>query len=233
MAKKNCIQQSKRIVVNPGDKYNRLTIIREVERVRTQSGGVPKQLVRVFECRCECGNIKTVRFQNLRSNSVKSCGCLADDPAVVNARRKKPTHGHCRMYNGILIKSKTYGSWTAMKRRCLSEKHPAYNYYKDIKICDRWIYSFENFLEDMGERPEGMTLDRIDTTLGYFKENCRWATNIEQANNRRDNHLLTHNGQTYTIAELSRKIGMLHATITHRLRAGWTVQQIIDNPICK
>lgn len=90
-------------------------------------------------------------------------------------------HGH---YIGS--KSSTYLTWNSMKQRCLNSKHKKYNIYggRGITICESW-YCFENFLADMGERPKGKTIDRIDNELGYFKNNCRWATVSEQNYNRR------------------------------------------------
>jgi hypothetical protein len=130
---------------------------------------------------------------------------LNQDPSVVEKRRKKPTHG--------MTNSPTYGSWVAMKQRCLSKKHPAYETYKHIKICDEWLHSFENFLTDMGERPEGKTLDRIDGNGGYNKENCRWATSKEQCNNTKSNKRVVYKEKSYTITQLSEAVGIRYATI--------------------
>jgi hypothetical protein len=167
---------TKALEVKTGDKYARLEIVKEVDRVLNKHGE-PK---RAFECKCDCGKTSIVGLSNLRSGGTKSCGCLLTDEKVVLARRKKPTHSHCT--NGV--SSRTYKSWVAMKTRVLNKKHPAYARYKDKVICDRWLQKFENFLEDMGERPNGKTLDRIDGTKGYYKENCRWATVHEQLLNR-------------------------------------------------
>jgi len=111
----------------------------------------------------------------------------------------KPRHGHGSNLHG---RTPTYRSWQAMRSRCHSLTDPAYARYggRGIVVCARWSESFEAFLADMGERPAGTTLDRIDNDGPYSPENCRWATRTEQGRNRRTNRLLTFNGATKTIA---------------------------------
>jgi len=110
-----------------------------------------------------------------------------------------------------------------MKRRC----RRFYNYTsKGIVVCEEWN-NFENFLKDMGERPEGMTLDRIDNTKGYCKENCRWATPREQANNRSTNVVLEYKGESHTLAEWARLLGMKKNTISNRYGRGLPVDKVL------
>jgi hypothetical protein len=121
---------------------------------------------KLVSCSCSCGGHIEVRASDVRRGTTKSCGCL------------KEGHG--------LTDSPTYTSWRAMKGRCLNENASNYDNYggRGIRICDRWL-NFESFLLDMGHRPKGKTLDRIDPDGNYEPSNCRWATAKQQANNQR------------------------------------------------
>jgi hypothetical protein len=129
-------------------------------------------------------------------------------------------------------KSRAYSSWSTMKNRCIN--HRAHNFKfsggRGIGVCERWM-SFPAFYEDMGDPPEGMTLDRIDNERGYSPENCRWAPLSVQRNNTRSNVYIEYAGRRATIAEWSREIGIQVTTIRRRRKLGWSVERIMTAPL--
>lgn len=157
-----------RPVERTGLRYGRLTVIRMFDKVC----GRPRWL-----CQCDCGNTNVATGANLTSGRSTSCGCLRTE-RVIAAKR---VHGHGHPAR----RSPTYKSWRAMIDRCSLPKRHNWNNYggKGIKVCARW-QSFANFLADMGERPPGHTLDRIDSARDYEPSNCRWATQEQQSANR-------------------------------------------------
>ena len=120
-----------------------------------------------------------------------------------------------------------------MKTRCYNKNNKDYKYYGDrgITVCDRWIASFKDFLEDMGNRPDGMTLDRIDNNSNYELSNCRWATRNEQNNNRRYNYSIEFRGKKRNAAQIARMIGMTPGALQGRLYSGWSVERAINQPV--
>ncbi len=139
-----------------------------------------------WNCKCDCGQTIDTRSNSLRRGDTKSCGCLhretgTDNLKVANAANTK--HGHA-LENGH---SRTYDIWQSAKQRCTnSNSHNWKNYGgRGIRMCARWLNSFENFLADMGEKPEGLSIDRKDNDGNYEPGNCRWATRKQQRANQR------------------------------------------------
>ena len=133
-------------------------------------------------------------------------------------------HGHAGYK-----KSPTYKTWRGMKLRCNNPTNASYKNYgaKGIGYCERWE-TFELFLEDMGERPEGMTLDRRDRSKDYCPENCRWATRKQQSEDRSITVWIEHDGQRHTATEWSRITGIKLTTILYRLKAGWAQEDVLS-----
>lgn len=129
----------------------------------------------------------------------------------------------------------TFKSWDAMRQRCLNPRCKDYANYggRGITICDRWLASFAAFLDDMGERPLGQTLGRLDNNGNYEPSNCRWETPVEQNSNRRSTRTVTANGRTQTIAQWARELGTSRQTIRHRIEAGWSPEAIVDTHVEK
>lgn len=183
--------------------FGRLTAIKKTGSMRNGSFE--------WECICDCGN-KTISITpSLNNGSKKSCGCLHLDSAK-NKDIKYKKHG---MWN-----TPTYKTWQQMKARCNDKLNSSYQSYggKGIKVCDSWAESFEAFLSDMGERPKGMTIDRIDNSFGYSRENCRWQTCKQQANNRSTNVVVYLNSNKLTVEEYAKMINLSDSGARFRLK---------------
>lgn len=195
-----------------GQKFGRLTVI----SFSGKSGRMSKWL-----CRCDCG-VNTIAFaSNLRSGAHTSCGCRRLERSIECATK----HGHSRVSGA----SSVYRTWMAMINRCRNKRCDCYSRYggRGITVCERWL-KFEDFLEDMGERPKGMTIERIDNEKGYCKENCRWATMKEQQNNTRRNRFLVHGGERMTISQWSERLSIPYHTVQRRVSIGCSIGDIID-----
>jgi hypothetical protein len=175
-------------------------------------------------CRCECGIEKEVRTSPLVRGRSLSCGCLSREIS----RKMRLKHG----FKG----TPEYKTWDSIKQRCYNKKHKSYNLYggRGIKMCNEWLHSFENFIRDLGVRPTlKHSIDRIDNSLGYFKENCRWATRREQALNRRSNVFLTIFGERKTISEwiLDFRCKATSTAFPKRLELGWSPEKALLHPM--
>lgn len=176
-----------------GQKFNRLTVIKHIENYKCL-------------CKCDCGNVKEISGNHLRSGRTKSCGCLKKEMTM----DRNKTHG--------MSESKEYIIWSAMNQRCSNKNNKGYKYYggRGIKVCKGWL-KFENFYKDMGNKPQGLSLDRIDNSKGYCKENCRWATRKEQQRNTRYNKMIAYKGETKCLVEWSEELNMNYNTLLSRL----------------
>lgn len=124
-----------------------------------------------------------------------------------------------------------YRSWLAMKSRCYYSKNIEYKNYgaRGITVCEEWRNSFEKFLEDMGEKPDkSYTLDRIDNSQNYCKDNCKWSSKIEQSNNTRKNVFIEYNGEKLTLAQWSEKLGINKQTLKTRYNQGWSIEKMFS-----
>lgn len=192
-----------------GAEFGRLTAVEAVAR----AGGKTR-----WRCVCQCGTEVIVTTGNLRSGNSKSCGCLNTERVAALNR----THGRS--------KTREYSTWQAMKSRCTNKSYTQYKDYggRGIGVCDRWKESFENFLDDMGERPsESYSIDRINVDGDYEPGNCKWSTHDEQVNNARSNHNIAFDGRTLTASQWARRLGMKPLTILARVRKGLPVEQVL------
>ena len=191
-----------------GKRIAHLLVLEEVGR---------RQRAVVWRCRCDCGVEKTIAGTDLRRGAYISCGC---------ATRFKSGRGRTHGASG----EPTYSIWSGMLSRCSeASKGKSRRLYfdKGIRVCDEW-HSYEGFVADMGVRPDGMSIDRIDGNKGYNKENCRWATQKEQANNTSRNQIIEANGKSQTVAAWAEETGLIANTIIYRLRRGWPAHKAVQ-----
>jgi hypothetical protein len=186
-----------------GDRFGRLTVIALVSTS-------PRARWRLM---CDCGNETAARADALHDRKQQSCGCYHKDAVT--------KHGH--------YGTSTWTTWASMLTRCRNENEPEYPNYggRGISVCDRWR-SFENFLADMGERPKGMTIDRIDVNGNYEPGNCQWATAKQQARNRRNNVIVRYQGRYMCVAEALELSNISYKTFTARIKRGWSAEDALQ-----
>lgn len=183
--------------------------------------GVNKYRMSMWLCRCVCGKEKVLSRNTLIIGNTKSCGCMHAVPTT--------THGHKRRNPDGTRGTPTYSCWALMKHRCLNPSNKHYADYggRGISLCERWM-KFENFLSDMGKRPDGMSIDRIDNNKGYAPENCRWIPLAIQQQNKRNNRLITIGGVTHCVAEWARIKGINRKTVGTRMFRGVPEDKLFD-----
>ena len=192
-----------------GNKFGYLTVLSKSE-LRGKQGEV------FWNCICDCSNTTNVRAGNLLSVGTISCGCVH--------KKAITKHG--------MTKTRTFKSWDSMKQRCLNPKAPDYEKYggRGITICDRWLENFNNFLSDMGIRPENLTIDRIDVNGNYEPSNCRWATRSLQQRNKTNSFMIEWNGIVKCAADWSEMVGISSKIICERINAGWSSEDTFTKP---
>lgn len=194
-----------------GEKFGRLTVIEFVELKYNNT---------VWKCLCDCGNFTIVNKAHL-GRDANSCGCFRKE--ITSRRLRK--HG--------MTTQAEHRTWLYMRNRCYNKNLKCYENYggRGIKVCDRWLFSFENFYEDMGKRPDGYSIERIDNDGDYSPENCKWIPMSEQAKNKRNVVKIRYNGEIRTMKEWSIITNLSVATIEYRYRAGWDVEKMMTKPM--
>jgi len=203
------IQEHKNVRDITGMRFGRLIVIKFSHTHKQKS---------YFFCQCDCLNNIVILGASLINGGTRSCGCY---------RKEKMTkHG--------MYKTKTFLTWKGMSARCNSNVPQAYKNYKGkgIKVCDRWL-EFKNFYEDMGEKPEGLTIERINSNKNYEKSNCKWGTMGEQARNRDGNRYIEFNGKNQTIMDWANDLGVSWNCIKSRIDIyHWPVEKALTQPKC-
>lgn len=169
-----------------------------------------------WEFQCDCGITKIIIKGHVVAGKIRSCGCLASELTAA----RNHIHG--------LTKTRCFTTWQRIKERCDNTNNKDYYLYggRGITYCERWDL-FENFFQDMGHPPHGLSIDRIDVNGNYETSNCRWATATEQANNRRNSVFIEYDGQRKTISEWARVSGLKVGTIWQRLKEGCNAEDAL------
>ena len=194
-----------------GTRVGRLTVIKRGTGSRTK-----------FLCRCDCGKEKVIDSSSLRNQTTRSCGCLNSE--IVKKRNYK--HGEITHHS----MTKEYRAWLHMKGRCVFPSDKSFHNYggRGIIVCERWLNSFSNFLEDMGRCPNGYSLERKEVNGNYEPENCEWIPMVNQARNTRFNVRLTAFGKTAILADWARELNVTYNAIKYHLAKGKSMQEIVS-----
>ena len=185
-----------------GQRFGRLVALERIDKKRWRSA-------------CDCGGEAASSTQNLVSGKARSCGCLNREISAVTSRRHGG-HG-----------TRAYQVWDAMLQRTTNPKTKQFSDYggRGISVCAVWL-DFANFLADMGQPPDGYSLERTNNDLGYCKDNCEWATRTAQQRNRRVNRMISYNGEVKCLAEWAEQFSLTSKVITGRLNAGWSMDEV-------
>jgi hypothetical protein len=209
-----------------GERYGRLVALCNTGRKQLRNF--------IWRFRCDCGNEIERPSGEVRRGGVSSCGCYRNEMRGDHMRKHAAGYNKARAKHG-LTGSPTWVTWDSMIQRCENPNHKSFAEYggAGIVVCPEW-HDFARFLADMGERPEGLTLDRFPNGAGNYEPgNCRWATYREQGNNRRTNKRIAFNGREQTVAEWARELGISRAALGYRLRNGWSIEEALTMKIDK
>jgi hypothetical protein len=204
-----------RLIINPGAKYNMLTVVSDAPNVRLPSG----QVNRMILCKCDCGKEKVIRLVHLKNNKIRSCGCL-------NGRER---HG--------LSSTKLYKVWLGIRNRCYRPSYSEWHLYggKGIKLCDEWNNSFHAFYDWCLANgwKDGLHTDRIDSNKDYEPTNCRFVTPLVNVCNISTTIYAKHNGGMASLRLLVEQAGKSkdYHTIRCRFKRGWSAKRAIETPI--
>jgi hypothetical protein len=204
--------------IQVGDRFGRLAVTGERLDSRGQHSTRP--------CLCDCGTRIAVSERKLKSGGRASCGCLQREAAARSSAK------YCKKHGASFTLE--YRRWDSMKRRCRDPKTIGYAHYggRGIKVCERWLNSFEAFLADMGPCPSPKhSVDRIDNEGPYSPENCKWSTATEQQRNKSNNRMHTREGETLTVAEWCERFGISQSTVSSRERGGWSLDRALETPV--
>jgi hypothetical protein len=197
-----------------GVRFTMLTVLSPTPRQAGDARGT------YWLCQCDCGAQIRVTRESLVRGYRKTCGCSS-------LKIRHRTHGKS--------KTPTYAIWNLMMRRChrpAHEQEARYYHDKGIRVCERW-HDFASFYADMGERPAGLTLERIDNTGNYEPGNCRWATTIEQGRNKSNSRLVTYQGKTQCVSAWAEETGIKEITLWFRINKGWPLERALTKPATK
>lgn len=181
----------------------------------------------MWRVRCDCGTERVVRLPNLKRGATKSCGCLNQELKYARNRTHGGTAG---------TKDPIFNLWSRIKGRCNNSKNKDYPDYggRGIKVCAEWESDFSEFRRYVGNlpKPEGkVSLDRVDNSRGYQPGNVRWATDTQQARNKRNNRVLKFQGLEMSLPEAAEKFGLSQSNLRSRLRLGWPLEDALGIPV--
>jgi hypothetical protein len=174
------------------------------------------------DCVCDCGQRSYgIAARELKRGFASSCGCVARE----KSRKRATKHGLC--------KANMYDTWKNMIDRCTNPNHEYWDDYggRGITVCKEWLESIQSFYADMGERPAGMTLERIRNNEGYCKANCIWASRATQSRNRRGIRIIEYAGKSMCLKDWADELGIKYHALFNRLKAGWSVEKAFTQQV--